>query len=1778
MKNFKIGDIVLNKYRVDSEPICTGGTADVYKVHNLSWDMDMAMKVSHEAVSMYADDECECWIGLGTHPNIVTCYHYQLLEDNSAAAFLEWADGGSLYDNIISKELYKDDEELVKTRILDIAIQVLYGLKFAHERPEPVLHSDLKPGNIMLMSDGTVKITDFGMDVVQNGFTPQYAHIDVQNLYDDIDSKADKRYADFFSFGATLLAILCGGAKWDNVLQLKKDFDKYFDSRIVDFDNDIAELIKKCLAVSSMASINLQDILDNLLTLYKKYSGAEYTRLYFKGMEQIDDRADYLNNRALSFYDAGRIDEAKKYWTAALELVPNHIETYYNIYLLLPDDKDFVSELDEKINGVNVFLRMSFAKAQIEEIRENGEEPKPHFSKTAFYPEFAKYQKKYDIQAKLIGMTLNSKDYSGAVYQLKLLSKIPFFGKSELYYKYKKKVAEHFEKHTPVIFDVKYFKGDIYHAAVSSGENSMILLHGYNYAEEFFNIYEPSTMIMKGSVPLEKTPFTDINIRSINLTHHNRIVYTFYKTDDNEDLCTEYPLYASEYDWVKEEFTVKECPNKYYRCKNSFVGESEVPNEIKEKLSVYDFFHLSADGFTLIAWRDDAYAVCRLDYTLDTKKPIEPEPITGMQKRTYDVTERKCDTDGIIGVNSQNAFLFNMLTREQLDLLRKVSKITLGNPSVEFQSLAKEAKEHIDTYGDDIPQHKNPLVMKMITSTDEEYDDMLNECRRQSEYWNNMPEKSFLSLFINSANIREKNNGEQPAVNFDFPEFEHKPAVEQRRGDMIEKSRIIRQMREKLLNTVLGQEHAVHIVTEGLFNAEIISANDKSRKRPRAIFTFAGPPGVGKTFLAEQISEMLDIPYKRFDMSEYSGHNAVEGLIGFDFTWKNASPGKLTNFVRENPHSILLFDEFEKADITTIQIFYQMLDAGIVTDKYIESIRVAAETGAVDLEAKPDLKKLLETDPQVSFKDTIIIFTTNVGRSLYEESEQCNSSYSVKTILNALETEINPITKSPYFPSAIVSRMSTGYPLLFNRLEAHHLVGVIEKNFEDFRSLILEQYGIAINADSDVLLSLLFSYGGITDARSASARTALFFKNELYKLVNYNYEFAEQLREINFTADINVLPDKLKKLYRNTEKRNLLIYGDGNFAKKCTKKLSAFNVFFSDTVDDAARIAQEMDINLVLIDIAHMSADREAVVSDKKTSEKTIIASMSARNWRDGKRLFHSVIENIPEMPVYILETHENSIDSELLLSFVRLGARGKITCFGKNAARLLAEQLNEISIDIYMQSVAADMAAQHKALTFETLPKYNGSNISVSLCNFALERVTDADDIDTMVSDIEKPKERFDDVIGAEAAKKELKFFVNYLKNPKKYAAQGHRLPKGVLLYGKPGTGKTMLAKALAGESDVTFIPSSASSFAGRYVGSGPEAVRTLFKKARRYAPSIIFIDEVDAVAKQRTGSNPGIEDTLNALLVEMDGFSVDPKHPVFVLAATNYETEKGKGGIGVLDEAFVRRFDRKVRIELPNKDERKQLLEALISKISQHNISEEAIENIASRTIGTSPAILTNIIEAAKRMAFDKGILLNGDILEEAYEQNKFGNKKDWGEEYLMRTARHEAGHAIINYLCGNTPEYVTIEARSDHGGYMEYSEEQRNAPLHTQKQLIEKIRVALGGRAAELIYYGEDDGISTGPSGDLESATSIARAMLTEYGMDRKFGLAAMSFTKQSDISDLRNKINEILNEEMENSIRMLTENKYLADALVDELMKKNRLTGTQIEELLNNVQKG
>jgi ATP-dependent Clp protease ATP-binding subunit ClpA len=316
-----------------------------------------------------------------------------------------------------------------------------------------------------------------------------------------------------------------------------------------------------------------------------------------------------------------------------------------------------------------------------------------------------------------------------------------------------------------------------------------------------------------------------------------------------------------------------------------------------------------------------------------------------------------------------------------------------------------------------------------------------------------------------------------------------------------ELTRRLRTLRQALLSQVHGQDQAVHQFVEGLFNVEIVARADVSRRKPAGLFVFAGPPGVGKTYLAELASTSLDRPFKRFDMSAFSHSHEVAGLIGTPKMYQGAEPGGLTDFVQRNPNALLLFDEIEKAHYSAIHLFLQILDAGRLQDKF--------------------------TEQNVAFRDTVIIFTTNVGRKLYENENSfgvhaANAAFHRATVLDALRTEVDPHTRVPFFPPAICSRMATGYPILFNRLRVEDLCQIVRAELNRVSELIEKQHRLRVSVQEEIPLSLVMREGGQTDARTVKSQAETFLKEEVFKTCQL---FSDENIDKVFAAIIEVSID-----------------------------------------------------------------------------------------------------------------------------------------------------------------------------------------------------------------------------------------------------------------------------------------------------------------------------------------------------------------------------------------------------------------------------------------------------------------------------------------------------------------------------------------------------------------------------------------------------------------------------------------------------------------------------
>ncbi len=947
-------------------------------------------------------------------------------------------------------------------------------------------------------------------------------------------------------------------------------------------------------------------------------------------------------------------------------------------------------------------------------------------------------------------------------------------------------------------------------------------------------------------------------------------------------------------------------------------------------------------------------------------------------------------------------------------------------------------------------------------------------------------------------------------------------------------------IQKTLLESIFGQDRAINTFASGYFQAELMARSRKGNKKPQATFLFAGPPGTGKTFLAEKAAEALGRPFRRFDMSEYADKEANIMFCGSDSVYKGAKEGEVTSFVSKNPRSVLLFDEVEKAHINVIHLFLQMLDAGRLRDSF--------------------------TEKEVSFTDAVLIFTTNAGRNLYNDPTVTNlSALPRKKIIKALSTDINQYTNSPMFPAAICSRFASGNVVMFNHLNAGNLHTIarreIEKNVGGFE----ESMGVEVAVDDRVAAALIFSEGGKADARTVNGRANAFFYDELYELFRLlgTQKGSALPKKVSVSVSLDSAESDVKSLFVNAKDPEVLVFADSETAKECKEKLTNIVCHTTSSIEEAKDILFNHDITLVICDVRTETRESAARVLNAEDIDSVGHDFLNAFLGKYG-------------IPVYLLQKQEGDISSEEFLSFAKVGVSDVLTLRTENKTgfKQAVASMCELA---YSQANMLRLARENKVLSYKTAQTVSedGELAEITLQELCLSLSTDAEDSKSILESTSKPTVRFDDVIGSEDAKAELKYFVEYLKNPAAFLRKGVRAPKGVLLYGPPGTGKTLLAKAMAGESDVTFLSAEGNQFLKRYVGEGSEAVHKIFATARKYAPAILFIDEIDAIGKDRNSqSQDHTGDVLTALLTELDGFNTDTSKPVFVLAATNYEVEKGNGG-KALDGALVRRFDRKIYIDLPTKDERRRYLKMKLAKYPTVCVSDEEIENIAVRSTGMSLAELELVFEMALRGAIrSESGKVSDEMFEEAFETFQSGEKKEWSTDTLERTARHEAGHALLCCLSGEIPSYLTVVARASHGGYMQHADRE-DKPLYTKEELLASVRTALGGRAAEIVCYGEKDGVSTGASGDIYSATRTVESMLCSYGMDEKLGLAYADKTV-ANTQRYHDRVNEILKEQLALSVDLIRENRATLDRFVAALLEKNHLKGDEIEALFKKTE--
>ncbi len=961
------------------------------------------------------------------------------------------------------------------------------------------------------------------------------------------------------------------------------------------------------------------------------------------------------------------------------------------------------------------------------------------------------------------------------------------------------------------------------------------------------------------------------------------------------------------------------------------------------------------------------------------------------------------------------------------------------------------------------------------------------------------------------AQAQQKTVAEAPAKATAEPSEEEKPQPLSYHAERL------RNLKNTLLDKVKGQRHAVDEVVQGIFECEMFSSINPNRKGPLATFLFTGPSGVGKTLLASQCEKVLDRPLLVVDMSEYS-----DNLANGKFNGNHGEAAVVTGFVRKNPNGIILFDEVEKAHINTIHLFLQILDEARLMDH--------------------QLKK------EVSFKNNIIIMTTNAGKALYEDATVSDLSGTPKNvILEALRTDTNPQTGDPYFPQCITTRMASGHVILFNHLEPFALMEIIRDELNLQIGLFEKTSGIKVEYDPKLLAALvLYNGGGVADARTLRGVARNIIVSELQEIVMQLYarhaDGLNSIQTISLCVDTNY-GDDVDGLFVNRNKMYVSVFTEGHddvFKLESEQRNTLFDVM-CDADQFKRRIRGVNDY--VLIDPLCGAADSKRIPNDIEDIDS------------EGMRMFRYVREFYPETPIYILDTapHENHSFDTLLAK----GARDVVKLSPKDP-EAFNQALERLTLNALINNAVYSLGRSGKFLSFNCAQYIDDTSCAVvSFEKLQIKSAHLAGDDTSIATKGGNNDLKFDDIIGCKAAKETLKEFCAALDNPRQILLSGKRMPKGVLFYGPPGTGKTMLAKAMANECNATFFPISATTFFGSLVGETERNIRDIFKKARKYAPSIIFVDEVDAIGRKRTGTgSTHNEDALNAFLTEMDGFVTDEKRPVFILAATNYDLDGDSGR--VLDPAFVRRFDSKILIPLPDTDDRYEFLSKYLKKHGIHfgEDHEQILRNMAKRTGGMSNADL-EMMNAKYVRALGDGEPDRTKYLD-TLDEFRFGEVNKMDPNHLRQTACHEAGHALVCRLGGSTPSFLTVVSRGGYGGFMETAGETEHG-TYTFDELMNRVRQCLAGRIAEIELYGDSKGINTGASSDISKARYFIRACLDDFAMGEKM-FARWTAKEAEDLIQLQYRTTQ----------EMLHDHRDTLERLTDLLAEKKSLDQGQLQE--------
>jgi cell division protease FtsH len=918
------------------------------------------------------------------------------------------------------------------------------------------------------------------------------------------------------------------------------------------------------------------------------------------------------------------------------------------------------------------------------------------------------------------------------------------------------------------------------------------------------------------------------------------------------------------------------------------------------------------------------------------------------------------------------------------------------------------------------------------------------------------------------------------------------------------------QIQQSLNKKVIGQEVAVSSLCQGYLTSSI-----EAQQGPRLIYTFAGPSGVGKTYLATQLQSELNqyektgYVFNIFNMEQYSSERDASKLFGSGIQYTDASLGMLTSEVRAQPRQILLFDEIEKAHSIVVQSLLSILDSGITKDQ------TSQET--------------------IDFSQCIIIFTTNLGQDILRNNPQ-NTALSIFDLLQQSENPSNKTKLSPEF----INRLAKGFPILFSELKVNHLVRLAEMQVNELDS---SSAYISYKWPHNFASLMLQSMSPDISVRGLKSNFAKHKSMLLSRAIPY---FTEESQQVKFQVNIEQTEDA-----GTTPTQLLLLDDDSKVFEQVKAHQADCEIALCADIEGLRLAIESCHPDALLIDID--------TINKSSLQLSDVISELFERNDKTPIFTYHLVEQGDKQA--------KPSLAHEVREHF----------CINLNDFTFaFANMLTRVDYYLDTEHKLSNMKRRSEQLQYRCEVTQHEGVFYAIYKQLSVTQLVKS--IDLKEGDLFKhslPTLKLDDVVGLDRAKNRLADVVNWLKSPEKLANFGVKIPSGFLFAGPPGTGKTFLAKALAGESGLPFFSVSSSELSDKHAGGTTQNIKKLFATARKYAPAIIFIDEIDAIAGKRSSFAQGADRdrnlTVNALLTEMDGFTAQ-SDPIFILAATNHPQ--------LLDSAIVRpgRFDETIYCDLPNVEARKQFFTGFAEK-HQIIFTQEEVIQLVSSSQGMSSAEIEQVFRESIYQAVGESKALTSEEIKQTMIRVSYGLPSDYiilSTQEKQRTAYHEAGHLLLSKLLfpKQPIDFVTIEPRNNALGFVATRAADEYESLSSIR-VKHRLEMLLAGRVAEKIYTGNVDEISSGASGDIEKATQLAMHAIYEGGLDASVGPVNVALLTKFEESDLLLKAQQaVLSwlQEAEKSVEArLIEHRAQLDHIANTLIEKESLIGEEINAL-------